>query len=360
MDSTYRAMQIARPGVLELVHRPLPTPGPGAALIAVEACGVCGADVGDIERAGPALDPPRVPGHEVVGRIVALPEGTASRWVVGQRVGVGRLGGPCGECVACRRGEFQLCERQPIVGATCDGGYAEAMLARQSGLVAIPDALDSVDAAPLLCAGIATFNALRKSGASAGDRVAIQGIGGLGHMALQYARRMGFEVVAIGRGADIADDARRLGAHVYIDAAIDDAAAALQRMGGAQAIVATSTDAAAVTRLLPGLAPRGSLILLGVAKEPLHIAAGAMIRGERSIAGSITGTPYDTERALAFSVLVDARPVVETMPLERANEAYQRVKSGAPRFRIALTMREPAPQSRRGTAVAGVAASRRA
>lgn len=338
MSASYRAMQVVAPGVLELGQRPLPVPAPGEALIAVEACGVCGADVGDIERFDPALVPPRVPGHEIVGRIAALGAG-AARWAIGQRVGVGRLGGHCGDCAPCRQGRFELCARQPIVGATCDGGYAEAMLAQQAGLVAIPDELAATAAAPLLCAGIATFNGLRKSGATAGDLVAIQGIGGLGHLALQYARKMGFKVVAVGRGADLTDDARRLGAHVYVDASVEDPAAALQRLGGARAIVATSTDAAAVSGLLAGLAPQGRLVLLGVTKEPLRVPAGAMVRGERSIVGSITGTPYDTERALDFSVLVDVRPLVETLPLERANEAYRRMKSGAARFRVVLTMR---------------------
>jgi alcohol dehydrogenase len=217
MKTTYRAMQVPRPGLLEMVERPTPTPGVGEVLIEVEACGICGADVGDIEGADPALQPPRVPGHEVVGRIVAIGEYSPSIWRVGQRVGVGRLGGHCNECAQCRQGHFQLCQNQPFVGASCDGGYAEMMLARATGLVSIPDGLDSEEAAPILCAGIATFNALKKCGAQPGDIVAILGIGGLGHMALQYARRMGFKVVAVGRGSDIAQDALALGAHVYID-----------------------------------------------------------------------------------------------------------------------------------------------
>jgi alcohol dehydrogenase len=236
VKATYRAMQVARPGVLEWVERSTPSPGVGEVLIEVEACGICGADVGDIERVDPALTPPRVPGHEVVGRIVAHGAHVPALWKSGQRVGVGRFGGYCNECAQCRQGNFQLCRNQPVVGATCDGGYAEMMLARHTGLVSIPDELGSEEAAPILCAGVATFNALRKCGAEAGDVVAILGIGGLGHMAVQYARRMGFHVVAVGRGADIADDALALGAHIYIDNAREDAVATLQGLGGARAI----------------------------------------------------------------------------------------------------------------------------
>ena len=233
MNSTYRAMQVARPGVLELVERLMPTPAPGEVLIRVEACGLCGADIGDIEGANRSLQPPRVPGHEVVGRLVAIGEQVPPMWRLGQRVGVGRLGGHCQACSMCRRGLFNLCQDQGFVGATRDGGYAEMMLARATGLVSIPDELDADAAAPLLCAGLATFNALKKCGAEAGDTVAILGIGGLGHLALQYARRMGFRVVAIGRGADIAQDAIALGAHRYVDTLVEDAVAALRQLCGA-------------------------------------------------------------------------------------------------------------------------------
>ncbi len=233
-QTSYRAMQIARPGVLERVERAVPTPGPGHVLIAVDACGICGADARDIEHVDPAACGSRIPGHEVVGRIAALGPDVPPLWTIGQRVGVGRLGGHCNACAPCRQGNFQLCENQPVVGSTCDGGYAEMMLARSTGLVSIPDELDAEEAAPILCAGIATFNALRKSGAEPGDVVAILGIGGLGHMAVQYARRMGFKVVAIGRGSDIAADAMALGAHVYIDSRAEDAAARLRHLGGAR------------------------------------------------------------------------------------------------------------------------------
>ncbi|RUV30963.1 alcohol dehydrogenase [Mesorhizobium sp. M5C.F.Ca.IN.020.32.2.1] len=342
MKATYRAMQVTTPGKLELVERQTPEPGVGEVLIEVEACGICGADVSDIEAADPSLQPPRVPGHEVVGRIVALGEGVSAIWKLGQRVGVGRFGGYCSECIQCRQGRFQLCESKPVVGASCDGGYAEMMLARGTGLVSIPDDLGSEEAAPILCAGIATFNALKKSGAEAGDLVAILGIGGLGHMALQYARKMGFKVAAVGRGQNIAEDALKLGAHFYIDSTAEDAAARLKSMGWAQAIVTTVGNAEAVSALMPGLAPRGRLVLLGAGKDPLPVSAGQLVGGERSVLGSITGTPYENERTLDFSVLAGVRPRIETMPLEKAFEAYQRMKSADVRFRMVLTMKEPA------------------
>jgi alcohol dehydrogenase len=338
MKATYRAMQVSRPGVLELVERATPLPGVGEVLIAVEACGICGADSADIDGADPALQPPRVPGHEVVGRIVALGEHTPGIWQIGQRVGVGRLGGHCNACPPCRQGRFQLCQDQPFVGASRDGGYAEMMLARVTGLVSIPGQLDAEEAAPILCAGLATFNALKKSGAQAGDTVAILGIGGLGHMALQYARRMGFKVVAIGRGGDIAQDALELGAHVYVDSLAEDAAAVLQAHGGAQAVITTVASAAAVTALMDGLAPAGRLVVLGAGKDPLLVSSGKLVVGERGVLGSITGTPYDNEKTLAFSVLAGVRPRIVTMPLERAAEAYQRMQSGDVKFRMVLTM----------------------
>lgn len=338
MKTTYRAMQVTRPGILELVERPTPAPGIGEVLIEVEACGICGADIGDIDGADPALQPPRVPGHEVVGRIAALGEHTPSIWKVGQRVGVGRLGGHCNECVQCRQGNFQLCQSQPFVGASCDGGYAEMMLARSTGLVSIPDELSAEEAAPILCAGIATFTALKKCGAQAGDTVVILGIGGLGHMALQYARRMGFKVIAVGRGSDIAEDAVALGAHLYIDTNEEDAAAKLKGMGGAQAIVSTIGHPGAVSALMGGLAPQGRLVLLGAGKDPLPVSAGHLVVGERSVLGSITGTPYENEKTLDFSVLAGVRPAIEVMPLEQANEAYQKMKSGDVKFRMVLAV----------------------
>ncbi|MFZ4878809.1 alcohol dehydrogenase catalytic domain-containing protein [Janthinobacterium sp. Mn2066] len=338
MNNTYRAMQISQPGVLELVQRVTPTPGAGEVLIAVEACGICGADAGAIEGDEKGTQLPRVPGHEVVGRIAAIGAGTPACWKVGQRVGVGRLGGHCNTCLQCQRGQFQLCTDQPAMGSTCDGGYAEMMLARSTGLVSIPDELDAEHAAPLLCAGIATFNALKKSGAQAGDLVAILGIGGLGHLAVQYARKMGYRVVSVGRRAELASDAPALGAHRHIDSSHEDPAAVLQAMGGAQVIVSTITDSAATSMLLAGLAPQGRLLVVGVGKQALSIAPGALVGGERLVQGTITGTPYEAVRTLDFSVLADIRPLVETMPLAQANEAYRKMRAGDVRYRMVLTM----------------------
>lgn len=338
MKTTYRAMQVTMPGTLELVERLTPRPGAGEVLIEVEACGICGADAADIAGANPADK--RVPGHEVVGRIAALGPNVPSIWKPGQRVGVGRLGGHCNECSQCRRGSFQHCENQHVVGQSVDGGYAEMMLARWTGLVAVPDELRSDEAAPILCAGLATFNALKKSGAEAGDAVAILGIGGLGHMAVQYARRMGFRVVAVGRGDATAGAARALGAHVYLDVEQGDAVTGLKDMGGMAAIVSTIKDAATISRLMAGLAPKGRLILLGAGRDSLPVPMGRTVVGERSVLGSLTGSPSDNERTLAFSVLADICPKFETMPLEKANEAYQRMKSGNVQFRMVLTIKD--------------------
>jgi alcohol dehydrogenase len=327
-------MLVSRPGVLELVERPVPNPGPGEVLLKVEACGICGADAGDIEGAKVL----RVPGHEVVGRIVSTGPNVSDMWPVGKRVGVGRLGGHCNECDQCRRGMFQLCRNQQFVGSSCDGGYAEMMLARSTGLISIPDGLDSIEAAPILCAGLATFNAMRKSGVQAGDLVAIQGIGGLGHLALQYARKMGLKVVAVGRGADIAEDVKRLGAHFYVDTNNDDPVARLQAMGGAQLILTTITNSAEASKLVGALAPQGKFLVVGVGKDPLTVGSGFMVVGERIIQGAITGTPHDAERTLDFSVLAEVRPMLQTMPLERAYEAYKRAMSGDMKFRMVLTM----------------------
>ena len=338
MKKTYRAMQASAPGVLELVLREVPDPEAGQVLIEVEACGICGADAGAIEGLEAGARFPRVPGHEVVGRIIAIGANAPSLWKIGQRVGVGRLGGHCNECDQCRRGHFNLCRNQPAVGSAHDGGYAEMLLVRNTALVAVPDELSSEEAAPLLCAGIATFNALKKSGAQAGDLVAVHGIGGLGHLAVQYARKMGFKVVAIGRGSDIAEDARVLGAHVYVDAREEDAVLRLREMGGAQVILTTATDSAAASALVAGLAPRGRLLVVGVGKEAVSVFPGALVGGERMVQGAITGSPYESEKTLEFSVLADIRPMIETYPLERADAAYRKMRSGDARFRMVLTM----------------------
>ncbi len=333
--NTYKAMQVSRAGVLELVSRETRDPAPGQVLIGIEACGICGADSGTVEATAPGLVLPRVPGHEVAGRIAALGAGVAG-WRVGQRVGVGRLGGHCGECRQCRSGEFVLCENQPVVGVTQDGGYAEMMLARASGLVAIPDELDAVDAAPLLCAGLTTFNALRKSDARAGDLVAVLGIGGLGHLAVQYARKMGFKVVAIARGSEKSEQAKALGAHRYIDSTAEDAAKVLQSMGGARLILAATTHSPAVSALFAGLAPRGKLLVAGSGRDPISIPPGRLVAGEKTVEGTITGSPIESEKTLDFSVLADVRPKIEVMPLAQAGAAYERMKQGKAKFRMVL------------------------
>lgn len=347
MKETYRAMQVTTPGVLELVERAVRRPGPGEVLIAVEACGICGAGATDIGNADPTLQPPRVPCHEVVGRIVTFGPGVASIWSIGQRVGIGRKGGPCLECRECRAGRLHLCPNQSIVGASCDGGYAEMMIARATGLVAIPGELSAEEAAPILCAGIATFNALKKCGAEAGDTVAIVGIGGLGHMALQYARKMGFRVVAVGRGADIAQVARDLGAHVYLDTKEGDAAAKLKALGGVQALVSTISDPEAMGALIAALLPQGRLVVLSAGREPLSIPTGPLVSSETTVMGSITGSPLENEKTLAFSLLAEVRPRIEVLPLERAREAYDRMRSGEVQFRMVLTMRDRQPAAER-------------
>jgi len=335
---TYRAIQISYPGKFELVERAMPQPGFDEVVLRVEACGICGADAGVIEGLEKGTVYPRVPGHEVVGRIISKGSACPSRWKVGDRVGVGRLGGHCNDCRDCFNGDFSLCDNQPITGSSKDGGYAEAMVAKYTGLVSIPDDLTATHAAPLLCAGVATFNALKRSGAEAGDLVAIQGIGGLGHLAVQYAHRMGFKVAAIGRRADIKEDALSLGAHLYLDADETDPAKALEEMGGAQAIVTTITDSVSASKLFRGLASRGKLMVLGVGHEPITVSPGALVGCERIVQGSLTGTPLETEKTFGFSVLTNAFPMVETLPFEKAEEGYLRMRSGKAKFRMALVM----------------------
>lgn len=336
MKNSYEAIQASAFGKLELVMRTVPAPNKDEVLIAVEACGICGADAMTIENPNPDSFP-RIPGHEVVGRIVAIGNSNSNYWKIGQRVGVGRLGGHCNQCDECRQGLFNLCSHQPVMGSTHDGGYAEMMIAKETGLVSIPDELSSVEAAPLLCAGIATFNALKKSGAQAGDTVAILGIGGLGHLAIQYARRMGFKVVAIGRGEDIKNLTKKLGAHIYIDTNIENAIEQLKILGKAQVILSTITNGEISSALFAGLLPQGKLIVVGVGKEPLVISSPLLVGGERTVQGSITGTPYEVEKTLNFSLLTDVRAMIETYPLEHAHEAYTKVRTGKVTFRAVLT-----------------------
>src|ERR1700732_3496906 len=349
MKNTYKAVEVSAPGVLRVRELPVPEPGAGQVRIGVEACGICHTDAATITGIYPGLKLPRVPGHEVVGRIEALRSGV-SKWKIGQRVGVGFFGGEAGVCEPCRRGDMVQCQNPVTPGVTVDGGYAEVMIADAHGIAAIPDGLTSREAAPLLCAGITTYNALRNAGLRGGDLVAVQGLGGLGHLGVQFARHMGFRTVAIGRGREKEKLAKDLGAHVYIDAAVDDAAAALQRMGGARAILATATSGDAMGPLVSGLSARGKFILVGVPNDPIQLNAFPLVFGGRSIYGSLTGTPIESEDALAFSVLENIRPMIETAPLEQAADAYARMMQGKARFRMVLVTKDGVAQSARPAA----------
>jgi alcohol dehydrogenase, propanol-preferring len=341
MKATYKAVEVSAPGVLRVVERQVSEPGAGQVRIRVEACGICHTDAATVAGIYPGLKLPRVPGHEVVGRIEALGSGV-SRWKIGQRVGVGFFGGEDGVCEPCRRGDMVNCQNAVIPGVTVDGGYAEMMIAEAHGIASIPDELKSAEAAPLLCAGITTYNALRNAGLRGGDLVAVQGIGGLGHLGIQFARHMGFRTVAIGKGSEKEKLAKDLGAHVYIDTAVDDAAAALQRMGGARAILATAPSGAAMGPLVSGLAVRGKLIVVAVPQDQMQLSAFPLVFGGRSIYGSLAGTAIETEDALAFSVLEDIRPMIETAPLEQAADAYARMMQGKARFRMVLVTKNGA------------------
>ena len=314
--STYRAVHAVSPGRLELTEKTFRAPGPGKVRIRVEACGVCHSDSGTVEGLFP-IDWPRVPGHEVVGRIDALGSGVQG-WVVGQRVGVGFLGGSCGYCEYCRNGDLVNCRNQEYTGIHHDGGYAEVMIAKASGLVSIPDDLSSVDAAPLLCAGLTTFSALRNAPAKAGDLVAVLGIGGLGHLGVQYARHMGFEVAAIARGADKVELAQKLGAHHYIDNAATNPAEALQALGGAKVVLITASGGKTVAETFKGLRPGGVSIVLGVGPEPIEVSSMDLIFGSRKLEGALTGDPATGEATLRFSALSGVSAMIETVPLERA------------------------------------------
>jgi len=336
MPTTYRAVQAIAPGKLELTEKPVVAPEPGYVRLRVEACGVCHSDAATVEGAFP-IAYPRVPGHEAVGVIDALGEGVTG-WTLGQRVGVGFLGGACGQCDPCRRGDQVNCRNQEFTGVQRDGGYAEMMVAKANSLMSVPSDMTSVAAAPLLCAGLTTFKALRNSGAQAGDLVAIIGIGGLGHLALQYARHMGFEVAAIARGADKEALARKLGAHHYIDNTAKDPAEALKGLGGAAAILATASAGTAVSETINGLRERGRMIVIGANADPIELAASDLIFGGRTVEGSLTGDPATGDDTLKFSTLAGVEAMIETLPLERAGEAYARMMEGKARFRMVLTM----------------------
>jgi D-arabinose 1-dehydrogenase-like Zn-dependent alcohol dehydrogenase len=332
-----RAVQVSQPnGPFEVVERPIPEPGPGSVRIRVQACGICHSDAVVQQGHWPGIQYPRVPGHEVAGVIDAVGR-DAPGWTEGQRVGVGWNGGYCGHCDACRRGDFFACVTQKITGITQDGGYAEYMIAPANAVARMPEELPPVAAAPLMCAGLTTFNALRNSGARPGDLVAVLGLGGLGHLAVQYAKRMGFRTVGIARGRDKEPLARELGAHHYIDSQAQDPAKALLELGGAKIILATATSGEAMSAVQGGLAANGTLLIVGAAQSmqisPLHLLAG-----RSSIKGWYSGTSIDAQDTLEFSALAGVRPMNETYPLEKAAEAYERMMSGKARFRVVLTM----------------------
>ncbi|MBX3436340.1 MAG: alcohol dehydrogenase catalytic domain-containing protein [Planctomycetaceae bacterium] len=338
--STMRAVQVSRPGgPLELVERPIPDPGPDQVRIKVNACGICYSDGLTKEGLWPGLEFPRVPGHEVIGVIDVVGPNVPSRWSPGLRVGIGWHAGQCGYCNNCRRNDYYACQTGiQISGVTFDGGYADYMIAPATALAVLPAELPDAEAAPLMCAGLTTFNALRNCGAKPGDVVAILGIGGLGHLGVQYASKMGFRTVAIARGTDKEPLAKQLGADHYIDSRSSDPAVELTKLGGAAAVIATVTNGPAMSATLGGLAPRGRLMVLGAADEAIEADPLTLIMGRRAVEGWYSGTSIDAEDTLAFSALADVRAMNEFYPLEKAEEAYQHMASGKARFRVVLTM----------------------
>jgi len=332
-----RAVQISRPGgPFEIVERDIPEPGPGRVRIKIQACGICHSDSVTKEGHFPGLKYPRVPGHELVGVVDAAGE-NVPRWKPGMRVGVGWYGGSCGYCDSCRRGDFFACQTAThVTGTTHDGGYADYMIAPAESIAPVPEALSSVEAAPLMCAGITTFNCLRNSGATAGELVAVLGLGGLGHLGVQYAAKMGFRTVAIARGKDKEPMAKKLGAQIYIDSQSQDPAAELQKLGGAKVILATVTNAQAMSAVSGGLGTRGTLMVIGAA-GPMEISPLLLIAGRRSVKGWYSGTSVDSQDTLEFSVEAGVRAMNEVYPLEQVEEAYERMISGKARFRVVLT-----------------------
>jgi D-arabinose 1-dehydrogenase-like Zn-dependent alcohol dehydrogenase len=333
-----KAAQISKPGGdWELIERDLPEPGTGQVRVKVEACGVCHSDALVKEGLWPGLQYPRVPGHEIAGRIDVVGD-RVSAWKKDQRVGVGWHGGHCFVCNQCRRGDFAMCVNRKVTGIDFDGGYAEYVIARAETLAAIPEELPAEEAGPFMCAGVTVFNALRNSGARAGEVVAVHGIGGLGHLGVQYARQMGFETVAINRGNDKEPLARKLGAHHYIDPIAQDAVAELQKLGGARVILATAPNAQAISALVDGLSPSGTLLVPAAPAEPLTVNVLSLILGRRSVAGCYSGTARDSQDTLEFSVLSGVHPMIEKYPLDRVAEAYEQMHSGKVRFRAVLTL----------------------
>jgi D-arabinose 1-dehydrogenase-like Zn-dependent alcohol dehydrogenase len=328
---------VPKPGAdFEKVEREIPKPGMGQVRIQVQACGICHSDVLTKDGTWPGIQYPRVPGHEVAGVIDELGAGVAE-WKLGQRVGVGWHGGQDGTCLACRRGDFRNCRNLKIPGISYGGGYQQYMLAPIEALVAMPESLGAAEAAPLLCAGITTFNALRHSGAMPGDLVAVEGIG-LGHLGIQFVNKFGYKVAAIGRGSANAALAKKLGANVYIDGKATNAAEALQKLGGAQVILATAPSPKAISELIDGLGPNGKLMVIGVTIDPIEVTPLQLISGSRTIQGWASGTPTDSEDTLRFAELTGVRPMIETYPLERTAEAYARMMSGSAQFRVVVTM----------------------
>jgi D-arabinose 1-dehydrogenase-like Zn-dependent alcohol dehydrogenase len=333
-----KAVQISKPGGnFELVERPIPQPARGQVRIKVEACGICHSDALVKEGYWPGIQYPRVPGHEIAGRIDAL-GADVTLWKPGQRVGLGWHGGHCFECEPCRSGDFINCRNEKITALSFDGGYQEYMVAPAEAVAAMPDELPAAEAAPLLCAGITVFNALRNSGARAGDLVAIQGIGGLGHLGIQYARQMGFRTVAIGRGADKQPLATKLGAHEYIDTNANAPAGVLKKLGGAKIALATAPDSKSISALVDGLVANGTLLVIGAGAESLTVTPLPLIGGRSMIKGWASGTGKDSEDTLRFSSLTGVRPMIEKYPLEKAAAAYEQMSSGRARFRVVLTM----------------------
>jgi 2-desacetyl-2-hydroxyethyl bacteriochlorophyllide A dehydrogenase len=333
-----KVAQVSKPGGnFEIVERPIPEPGRAQVRIKVEACGVCHSDAIVKQSGFPGLQYPRVPGHEIAGRIDAV-GADVTQWKPGQRVGVGWHGGHCFVCDPCRRGNFILCQVEKITGISYDGGYAEYVVVPAEAVAAMPDDLPADEAAPLLCAGITVYNSLRNAGARAGDLVAVQGIGGLGHLGIQFARQMGFRTVAIGRGGDKEALVKQLGAHQYIDSDAGAPAAALKALGGAAVILATAPDSRAISALVDGLGPDGKLVIVGAGLEPLSITPLQLIFTRRTVRGWPSGTAKDSEDTLQFSSLSGVRPMIERYPLEKVAEAYDQMISGRARFRVVLTM----------------------
>ena len=330
--------QISKPGAdFELIKREIPNPGPGQVRIKVQACGICHSDVFTKEGLWPGIQYPRVPGHEVVGIVDEVGAGV-SGWKKGQRAGVGWHGGHDNTCRECRRGDFRNCRNLKVPGISYDGGYQQYMVVPSEAVVAIPETLRDAEAAPLLCAGVTTFDSLRNSGALPGDLVAIQGIGGLGHLAIQFANKFGYKVAAIGRGGETAPLAKKLGASAYIDTKSTNAAEALQQLGGARVILATAPDSKAMSELIDGLGPNGKLIVIGVSSDPIEVTPIQLITRTANIQGWASGTPAGEEDTLNFAELTGVRPMIETYPLEKAAEAYARMMSGKAQFRVVLTM----------------------